>query len=175
MAVAYIGLDAAVVDLAVGHGADIGDGFVGRVLPAERLDAVVAGYPDATTGNRRGAAVAVALLHHQHLGSQVMGAQGGGHRASSRTHHQYVAAVVPLRAVRAHRVAPLLFCACAFQPDSRQPSGRQHRPLGLRGGALPVREQARSYKSDPAAGCRSQLAGEGATAPFQGVSIAQAA
>ncbi|MCY1535673.1 hypothetical protein D9M68_710880 [compost metagenome] len=131
MAVLHIGLDAAIVDLAVGHGADVGDGFLGRILPAEGLDAVVAGNPDATAGHRRGAAITVALFHHQHLRTQVVGPQRGGHGAGPRTHHQYVAAVIPLRAVRAHRVTPLLFCACAFQPDSRQPPWRQHRPMGL--------------------------------------------
>ncbi|MCY1539969.1 hypothetical protein D9M68_755830 [compost metagenome] len=103
MAVLHIGLDAAIVNLAVGHGVDIGDGFLRRVLPAQRLDAVVAGDPDAAAGNGRGAAEAVALLHHPDLQSKVMGAQRGGHRTGSGTHYQYVTTVIPLRAVRAHR------------------------------------------------------------------------
>ncbi|MCY1534395.1 hypothetical protein D9M68_697650 [compost metagenome] len=110
LALLHVGLDATVVDFAVGHRTDVGDSLFGRIPSAQCLDAMIAGDPDPAAGDGGGSAVAVALLHHQHPGTQVMGAQRGGHGASSRTHHQYVAAVVPLRAVRAHRVAPLLFC-----------------------------------------------------------------
>ncbi|MCY1303162.1 hypothetical protein D9M69_503490 [compost metagenome] len=103
-----IGLDAAVVDLFMGNAADVADGLLGRILAAHCGDAVVAGNPDATTGNRRGATEVVALFHDLDLQSKVVGTQRGGHRTGSRTHHQYVATLIPLRAVRAHRACSLV-------------------------------------------------------------------
>ncbi|MOA05936.1 hypothetical protein D3C78_1255490 [compost metagenome] len=90
-----IGFDAAIVHHALGDGADVADRLLRRVLPAERGDAVVAGNPDAAAGDRRGAAVTVALLHQQYIQAKVAGTQRGGHPAGSGTHHQYIALPIP--------------------------------------------------------------------------------
>ncbi|MDT4816880.1 hypothetical protein FQZ97_499440 [compost metagenome] len=102
-AVLDIGLDAPVVDLAVGHRADVGDRLGGRVAAAKRGDAVVVGNPDAAAGHRRGAAVLAALLDQQHVQAEVVGAQRGGHPPGAGAHHQHVATVIPGAVGRTHR------------------------------------------------------------------------
>jgi len=120
LAVLDVGFDAPVVDLAVGHRADIGNRFGGAVTAAQGCDPVVAGNPDPAAGHRRGAAVLVALFDQQHVQSQVVSAQRRGHPACSGTHHQHIAALIPFDLGSFHAIT----LAQRLQGKNRRPDLR---------------------------------------------------